>query len=97
MEIDQKTVMPEYLRFFSQSCPDNVRYGGEKAEVCKRNANFISYSRCDRLKRCKMTVFALNLKDCTFFNVIIPISTSHVQQLPSTSLGPEYRNKTISF
>ena len=54
-------------------------------------------NRCDKMKGSKMIGFALNLKDCIFPNVIIPISTSHLPQHPSTSLCPENCPKTAIF
>ena len=41
--------------------------------------------------------FSLVVKDCIFLNVIIPFSTSHLQQFPSTRLIPENCSSTVIF
>ena len=99
LEIDQRRRSYQNICAFTKLIPTvPIMTVYIKSKVCKKkNAKFISYNRCDTIKQFKMIVFVSILKECIFLNVIIPFSTSHLQQLPSTSLIPENCSNTVIF
>ena len=96
MEIGQKRWRYQTICTFSKTFSNSTHHGIVKVKACKK-AYSISYNRCEIIKRFEIIVFALNLKAFIVLKVIITISASDVQQLPSTNLSPEYCSKTVFY